>query len=220
MFMRVEMPICAPPRLSEVSPALPLKWFRCSSDWRWPSLVLSRKTSSRISSFSASLLQVINGVMSLALCPQVVSQASQHFRSSEKQAIYEGCFASLSAWSFPFTPACPGQYNHRTFQRWMLTINTFQSGLPISLFVASSLNLFHFWKQCCPPGLTSLLPGYLQLYCLLCHGWKEPTVVQGAPSADLLYKGLLQANPVDHFLRHQAGNLRLLFHHYCVSVYP
>ena len=34
---------CAPPRLSEVSPALPLKRFQCSSDWRWPSLVLSRK---------------------------------------------------------------------------------------------------------------------------------------------------------------------------------
>ena len=31
--------------------------------------------------------------MSLALCPQLVSQASQHFRSSEKQAISEGCFS-------------------------------------------------------------------------------------------------------------------------------
>ena len=30
-------PICAPPRLSEVSPTLPLKRFQCSSDWRWPS---------------------------------------------------------------------------------------------------------------------------------------------------------------------------------------
>ena len=41
------------------------------------------------------LLQAINGVMSLALCPQVVSQVSQvpqHSRSSEKQAISEGCF--------------------------------------------------------------------------------------------------------------------------------
>ena len=31
--------------------------------------------------------------MSLALCPQVVSQAPQHFRFSEKQATCEGCFA-------------------------------------------------------------------------------------------------------------------------------
>ena len=38
--------------------------------------------SSSASSFHASLLQAINGVMSLALCPQVVSQAPQHFRSS------------------------------------------------------------------------------------------------------------------------------------------
>ena len=53
----------------------------------------------RLASSHASLLQAIDGVMSLALCPQVVSQASQHFRSSEKQATCEGCFArhSLSA---------------------------------------------------------------------------------------------------------------------------
>ena len=33
--MSSEMPICAPPHLSEVSPTLPLKWFPCLSDWRW-----------------------------------------------------------------------------------------------------------------------------------------------------------------------------------------
>ena len=38
------------------------------------------------SSFHASLLQAIDGVMSLALCPQIVSRAPQHFRSSKKQA--------------------------------------------------------------------------------------------------------------------------------------
>ena len=38
-----EKPICALPRLSEVSPTLPLKQFQCSPDWRWPSVVLSRK---------------------------------------------------------------------------------------------------------------------------------------------------------------------------------
>ena len=43
--------------------------------------------------FHASLLQAIAGVMSLALSPQAVSQASQHFRSFEKQATCEGCFA-------------------------------------------------------------------------------------------------------------------------------
>ena len=38
-----EKPICTPPRLSEVCPTLPLKRFQCSSDWRRPSLVFSRK---------------------------------------------------------------------------------------------------------------------------------------------------------------------------------
>ena len=41
--MRSENPICVPPCLSEVSPTSPLKRFQCSSDWRWPSLVLWRK---------------------------------------------------------------------------------------------------------------------------------------------------------------------------------
>ena len=43
--MRSKKPIilCVPPYLSEVSPTLPLKRFQSSSDWRWPSLVLSRK---------------------------------------------------------------------------------------------------------------------------------------------------------------------------------
>ena len=34
--MRLEKPICAPPRLSEASPPVPLKRFQWSSDWRWP----------------------------------------------------------------------------------------------------------------------------------------------------------------------------------------
>ena len=37
--------------------------------------------------------------MSLALCSQVVSQASQHFRFSEKQATCEGCFVRQSVCS-------------------------------------------------------------------------------------------------------------------------
>ena len=37
--------------------------------------------------------------MSLALCPQVVSQAPQYLRSSEKQATCEGCFSRQSVCS-------------------------------------------------------------------------------------------------------------------------
>ena len=104
--MRSEKPICAPPRLSEVSPTLPFKRFQCSSDWRWPSLILSRKIFPGISPFHTSLRQAIGGVMSLALCRQVVSQASQHFRSSEKQATCEGCFARQSFCSVVSLHSC------------------------------------------------------------------------------------------------------------------
>ena len=41
--MCLEKPICAPPHLSEVSPMSSLKWFQCSSDWWWPSFILSKK---------------------------------------------------------------------------------------------------------------------------------------------------------------------------------
>ena len=43
-------------------------------------------------SFHASLLQAIDGAMSLALCPQVVAQAPQLSRSSEKQTTCECCY--------------------------------------------------------------------------------------------------------------------------------
>ena len=61
--------------------------------------------SSSASSFKAFLLQAISGVISLVLCPQVVSQASQHFRSSEKQATCEGCFARQSIFSVVSLPS-------------------------------------------------------------------------------------------------------------------
>ena len=96
VYMRSEKPICTPSRLSEVSPTLPLKQFQCSSDWRWLSVVLSRKVVQRFLFPCLSLLQAIDGVMSLALCPHVVSQAPQHFKSSEMQATYDGCFARQS----------------------------------------------------------------------------------------------------------------------------
>ena len=51
---------------------------------------------SSTSSFHASLLQVIDGVMFLALCPHVVSQAPHHFRSSKMQATHDSCFSHQS----------------------------------------------------------------------------------------------------------------------------
>ena len=111
-----EKPTYAPPHLSEVPPTLPLKWFQCSSDWRWPSLVLSRRSSNASSFPLFSRRPVVLCPWSLALWLQVVSQASQHFRPAEKQATCDNVTvalpASLSAQSFSFTPVCPGQYTH------------------------------------------------------------------------------------------------------------
>ena len=93
--------------------------------------------------------------------------------------------ANLSTRSFPFTPVCPGQCTHRNFRRWVSTIATIQSELPILLLVANSLNLWgrlHVWSDChlfrqssgghvwlLPPPLSrwSLRP--YRLHCL--HGW-------------------------------------------------
>ena len=98
------------------------------------------------SSFHTSLLWAIGDVITLALWPQVVSQAPQHFRpvssSSTFQTFWDASHlpASLSARSFPFTSACPAQYIHRSFWRWMhvdrchIPDDTFQSGLPIPFF--------------------------------------------------------------------------------------
>ena len=53
--------------------------------------------SSSAFSFHASLLQAIDGAISLALCSQVVSRAPQHFRSSETHASGNGCFCHPSS---------------------------------------------------------------------------------------------------------------------------
>ena len=111
--------------------------------------------SSSTSSFHASLLQVISGVMSLALFLQVVSQASQHFIFSEKQATCEGCFARQSICS-PISLRCgmsravhsqelsKVDVNHRHIPVWA-SQSTFH------FFAASSLNLWggwHVWSDC------------------------------------------------------------------------
>ena len=71
--------------------------------------------------------------MSLALCPQVVSQAPQHFRPFETQANYDGCFARQSICSVSSLhsgTARLGHYVHRSLRRCMSNIDTImQSGL-------------------------------------------------------------------------------------------
>ena len=93
--MRSEKPIRAPPPYLR---SIPIVAFESSDVPLIDDGPLSsfQGRSSSASSFHASLLQAIDGVMSSALCPQVVSQAPQHFRSSEKQATREGRFPRQS----------------------------------------------------------------------------------------------------------------------------
>ena len=101
--MLSEKSIRAPPRLSEVFPTSPLKRFQCLSDSQRPSLVLSRKTVWRF------LFQCLSPPGDrwcdvIGFVPAGVSQASQHFRSSEKQATCDVCFARHSDMSMVLHP--------------------------------------------------------------------------------------------------------------------
>ena len=145
--VRSERPICASPRLSAVSTTLPLKQFQCCliDGGRLSSF---RGRSSNASSFHAFLLQAIDGVMPLALCPQVVSQSPQHFRSSEKQATCEGCFACQSICSVVslhsglFRAQHPQEFSKVDVDgRRPLTHSSLAFPFHFSLFIASSSNL-------------------------------------------------------------------------------
>ena len=77
-------------------------------------------------------------MMSLALCSQAVSHASQHFGPSKKQATCEGCFARQSI--------CSGVSLHSGISRAVhpqefSKVDVDHWHIPLSLFVASSLNL-------------------------------------------------------------------------------
>ena len=184
--MHSEKPKGAPSCLWKVPPSLPLKWLQCSLIEDGPLLSFPGRLSSA-SPFHASLNEAIDGVTSLAFCPQVVSEAPQHFRSSEIQANCDALSASLSAWSFPFTPACPGQYTYRSFRGWMLTLDPFLSGL--SLFVVNSLNLCEWWHVWFDSPLQGvwLLPPPVKLEveamkAALIHGWWSHPAWQRSPT--------------------------------------
>ena len=85
--------------------------------------------------------------MSSTLCPQVVSQAPQHFKSSHMQASYEGCFARQSICSvFCLHSGMPMAVRPQEFSKVdveHMTYDTCQLGFQFhfSQLVASSLNL-------------------------------------------------------------------------------
>ena len=95
-----------------------------------------QRRSPSASSFYVSLLQVIDGVMPLALCPRVVPQCPQHFRSSETEATCDGCF-----FSGPSTLPCPGQHTHKTLQRLNKITLGFSFHFQLFIYLFSGLNL-------------------------------------------------------------------------------
>ena len=84
------------PSLSDVSPTMALKQFRLTDDGPLSSFQV-RSSSVPL---SMPLLQATDGVMSLALCSLVVSQAPQHFRSPETH----GSVTNVTYVSHFFTP--------------------------------------------------------------------------------------------------------------------
>ena len=118
--MRPEKPACAPPRLSEVSPMSPLKRFQCSSDRRWPSLVLSGKIVyrflfQRLSPPGARWCDVLGFVPAGSVSSSstlLIFQNASHLRRLLCPPVYLlGHFTSL--WHVQ------GKNIHRCLWRWM-----------------------------------------------------------------------------------------------------
>ena len=129
-YLSSENPICAPLLFSEASPTLPLKHSRCSSDWRWPSLVLLRKIVQR---FLFSRLSPPGDRWSDALGfvhTGSVSSIStlQTFRDSSHLLCQSIC-SVISLYSSMCRAVHPQE-----FSNVRSTIYTCQSGLPIPLF--------------------------------------------------------------------------------------
>ena len=105
------------------------------SSGHWLTMALSRPFKEDCLTLPLSL--PLSSRWSVVWCPWLCALSTLELPRS-KPLVRVALATSLSAGSFPFTLACPGLYTHRSFQRWMSTINTFQSGLPIPLFTFCS----------------------------------------------------------------------------------
>ena len=156
---------CFATRLLEVSP----RCLSSSSSVR-PTDDGQGRSSSAFASYA------IDGVMSLALCPQVVSQAPQHFRPFETQATYDGCFARqsiCSVSSLQSGTARLGHYVHRSLRRCMSSIDTImQSGLS-TLTRPEALSSFLLCVGCFPPNFVRAVYWFLA-HCSFVSHWSLP----------------------------------------------
>ena len=136
--MRSEKPICAPPCLSEVSTMSPLT--RLTDDGPLSSF---QGRSSSASSFHASLSSMRSMVLYPWFCTlwQCLKLLNTLGLPRSKPFVRVALPASLSARSLLFTPACPGKYTHRSFRRWISTIDKIKSAIQC---IAS---LYYLWQN-------------------------------------------------------------------------
>ena len=113
----LEKPICAPPCLRsfpnvafEMVPVFIRLMMALSLSFQGSSLSSS--------SFPASLLQVVDGVMSLALFPPASASSSSTLKIfwDASRLWWLLCLPDCLLGHFPFTSACPGQYIHGSLQ--------------------------------------------------------------------------------------------------------
>ena len=86
-------------RIANIRSTIPQK-FSLTQDRSSVHLTKYDPFSSNASSFCASLLQVVDGLVSLVLCPQIASQGPQHIRSYKLQITCDACFANQSVYLF------------------------------------------------------------------------------------------------------------------------
>ena len=199
---RTGKPICAPPRLSKVSPMLRLKQFQCWSDCQWLCLVLGRWTTAAF--LYASLLQAFDGVMSLVLCPQSLSPTPQHgFRSSGTQATCDHCLPRQST-SICSVISLKSSMSRTVDPQESLNWNVEHCHMPVwtshstfyLLSVAGSLSLWEWLHVCSgcrssrqssgehvwllPFPLSSWTLSPYRRHCL--HGWWSHFALQWSPT--------------------------------------
>ena len=129
--------------LSNVCQALPMKKFQCFSDWRWPFLILSRKTAEgfilpSLSPPGDSCCDVL-GIVSM--CAHSAASSSKHKIFQDASYLWWPLCPSVYPLSFPWLHV-QGSTSTEVFKAGMSSIHTCQSGLSIPLFVASSVNLW------------------------------------------------------------------------------
>ena len=127
----------------------PLKRFQCSSDWRWPSLVLSRKIFPRLL-FSRRSMVWCSWLCAHRQCLRLLST----WYIPRRKLLVVAAFPPVYLFGhFPPPRHVLGSTPTAVLEGWMSNADTCQYGLPIPLFTFCSklTNLWgwwHVWSDC------------------------------------------------------------------------